>query len=385
MNYLIKNANIFTAAETDFETGYLQIKNGKIEAIGDMTQCPPAEGYTVLDACGKNVYPGFIDAHCHLGICEDSIGFEGEDCNEMTNPCTPQMRAIDAINPCDRCFTDALAAGVTAVVTGPGSGNPIGGQSAAIKTVGKCIDDMILKAPLAMKMAFGENPKTVYNERKQTPMSRMGTAAIIREALEKTKRYMEKKDADFDAKLEALIPVLKGEIPIHTHAHRADDIFTAVRIAKEYNLNYVLVHCTEGYLIADELAKAESRIISGPVLGDRCKPELRNQTAAGPGIAAKAGVQVAICTDHPVIPIQYLPISAGLCVREGMDYRAALKAITIVPACHMGFDQRIGSLEVGKDADFSIYSGDALEMSGKCMATFVNGEKVFEHVSCNFA
>ncbi|MGN1058395.1 MAG: amidohydrolase [Candidatus Avelusimicrobium sp.] len=376
MKKLFINADIFTAENENFENGFLLIENEKIAAVGDMKDVP-REDCEIIDCAGKYIYPGFIDAHCHLGMIEDSINFEGDDLNEMTNPVTPQLRAVDAVNPFDKCFDEARAAGITAVVTGPGSANPIGGQMAAIKLCGKSVDDMVIKAPVAMKLAFGENPKTVYNDRKQTPMTRMGSAALIRTALEKAKRYAEKTSPEYDAECEALLPVLKGEIPVHCHAHRADDIFTALRIAGEYNLKCVIIHCTEGYLIADEIKKSGAGVVLGPVLGDRCKPELGKMCLEGAGIISKNGIAPALCTDHPVIPLQYLTLCAALCAREGMPDTEALKSVTINAARVLGLEKRIGSIAAGKDADFGIFTGSALEVKTKCVSLYINGEKQF--------
>lgn len=376
MKKLFINANIFTAEDENFKNGFLLTDDKTIAAVGDMKNAP-SEADEIIDCTGKYIYPGFIDAHCHLGMFEDGINFEGDDLNEMTNPVTPQLRAIDAINPLDKCFAEARAAGITAVVTGPGSANPIGGQMAAIKLCGKCVDDMVIKAPLAMKFAFGENPKTVYNDRKQTPMTRMGSAALIRTALEKAKKYAAKENPEYDAECEALLPVLKGEIPVHCHAHRADDIFTALRIANEYNLKCVIIHCTEGYLIADKIKESGVGVVLGPVLGDRCKPELSKMCLDGAGIISKVGIAPALCTDHPVIPLQYLTLCAALCAREGLSETDALKAVTVNAAKILGLENSIGSIAPGKDADFGIFNGDALQIKTKCVSLYINGEKQF--------
>ena len=380
---LIVNAMIYTMADLVIQNGWIRTEGSVIKALGTMPE-ERIENEEIIDVQGAGVYPGFVDAHTHLGMWEDALAFEGDDGNEETDPTTPQLRAIDAINPIDRCFTEALAAGVTSVVTGPGSANPIGGQLAAIKTYGSCIDDMIIKAPLAMKMALGENPKSVYHGKNQAPSTRMGTASLIREELFKAQRYMadlqhseEDEDIDapeFDMKSEALLPVLRGEIEVHFHAHRSDDIFTAIRIAKEFHLNYVIVHGTEGHLIADGLKKEGARVLAGPFLCDRSKPELKNLTPTNPGIMAKEGILVAIITDHPVIPLQYLPTCAGLAVREGMKYEDALKAITINPAKICEIDDRVGSIEVGKDADFVVFDTNPLEMTSKPKFVIVNGK-----------
>ena len=367
--------------------GFLQTEGTKISALGSMQTCPaPKEGEEVLDLAGKKVYPGFVDAHCHMGMAEEGLNFEGDDLNEITCPITPNLRGIDAINPLNKSFDEALDAAVTTVVTGPGSANAIGGQFAAIKTLGKNVDRMIIKAPVAMKFALGENPKGCYNDKDETPMTRMATAALIREQLTKTQRYaddlllsQEDEDIDppeFDAKCDALLPVIRRELKAHFHCHRADDIFTAIRIAKEFDLDYVLVHCTEGHLIAEELAEEHAKAITGPLMCARTKPELRNATDANPGILSRNGVPCAICTDYNVMPINLLPIAAGMAVREGMDYMQALAAITIHAAQIVGIEDRVGSLAVGKDADLSVFSSDPLTLAAKPELVLVNGKIV---------
>ncbi|WP_242853767.1 amidohydrolase [Intestinimonas massiliensis (ex Afouda et al. 2020)] len=382
----ILNGVVHTMAGPVIPHGYVEVENGKIRAVGEMSARTAAGAGPVYDAGGGHILPGFIDAHCHLGMFGNALGFEADDGNESTDPCTPQLRAIDAINPQDRCFHEAREGGVTTVLTGPGSANPIAGQFAAIKTDGRWVDEMVLRAPAAMKMALGENPKTVYNERKETPITRMATAAVIRQELSKTLEYMDKQDKadaeedtdapDYDAKLEALIPVLRGELPVHIHAHRADDIATAVRICREFGLKYVIVHGTEGHLLPELLAAEGAGVITGPSLTDRSKPELANLTIENPAILARAGVPVAICTDHPVIPIQYLPICAALAVRGGLEPEEALAAITIHPARLAGLDKRVGSLEPGKDADIVVTTGHPLDWNGKVRYVFIGGKQV---------
>lgn len=381
---LIKNGKILTMAGKDYEMGSVLIDNGKIIAVGKSVEAP--EDALVMDAEGKIVMPGMIDAHCHLGMWEDSIGFEGADGNEMTDPVTPQLRAIDSINPMDRTFEEAREGGITTVCTGPGSANVIGGTFAIIKTYGKRIDDMIVKEPAAMKIAFGENPKRVYSERKQSPSTRMATAAILREQLMKAKAYKEKlekakedtdKKPELDIKMEALQKVINKEIPLKAHAHRADDIFTAIRIAKEFDVDITLDHCTEGHLIADELAKEGKYVISGPHLTERSKHELKNKTFESPVALWKAGVKFCIMTDHPVIPIQHLPICAGFVAKEGLDEMEALKAITIYPAEILGIADRVGSIEVGKDADIAIFDGHPFNATAKTEAVLIDGQVVY--------
>ena len=370
----IYNGKIHSMEQPAIENGYVEIAGGRIVSVGAMAGRP---GFTPspedIDARGALVLPGFVDAHSHVGMWEDAIGFEGDDGNEETDPCTPHLRAVDAVNPMDRCFSEALAAGITTVMTGPGSANPIGGQWLAMKTGGRRIDDMLICTPSAMKFALGENPKTVYHGKSLAPITRMATAAIIRDQFRKAQRYLEDieraESADeedeyerpeYDMKCEALIPVLKRQLKAHFHCHRSDDIFTAIRIAKEFSLDYVLIHATEGHLIADVLAAEGAAAIVGPILCDRSKPELRSQTPANAAALHAHGVPFAICTDHPVIPIQYLPLSAGICVREGLPYEEALRAITINAARICGIDGRVGSLAPGKDADIALFDGDPL-------------------------
>jgi len=376
-------------AGVNYENGYVFIKNTKIAAVGDMAELDLKEDecIQVIDAEGGYVLPGFIDAHCHVGMWEDSMGFEGDDGNEDTDPVTPHLRAIDAVNPCDRAFQEAREAGITTVVTGPGSANVIGGQFAAVKTWGRRIDDMILKEPVAMKVAFGENPKSVYHQKNQSPTTRMATAAILRESLMKAKEYKEtmnrylqdpdeNEKPDFDLKMESLQKVLNKEIPIKAHAHRADDIFTALRIAREFDINITLEHCTEGHLIADYLKEENVPVMVGPILSDRSKIELKNLTLKTPGILAKQGLSVAIITDHPEIPIQYLSLCAALAVREGMEETEALKAITINAAKNCGISDKVGSLEVGKDADIGIFDLNPLDFRSKAKYVIINGRIV---------
>jgi len=382
---LIKNGTVYTMdAQGTFEADVL-IEAGKIKAVEKTIEA--TKDMDIIDAAGKLVFPGFIDAHTHLGLWEDAIGFEGADGNEITHPITPQLRAIDGINPLDRTFEEAREGGVTLVATGPGSANVIGGQFAAIKTAGRRIDDMIVQEPIAMKCAFGENPKRCYNDKKQSPSTRMAIAAELREALTKAKEYQTKKikgleDAskmpDINFKHEAMLPVLDKRIPLKAHAHRADDILTALRIAKEFDLRITLEHCTEGHLIADILKEENALAIVGPSFGDRSKFELKNLTFETPGVLEKAGLDVALMTDHPVIPLQHLSMCAGLAVKSGMTYESALKSITITPAKILGLDDQVGSLAVGKDADVVVWSGDPLTLESEALVTIVNGKVVYE-------
>ncbi len=380
------NAALYPMEGEPISDGYLRVENGLIAALGPMSELIPKAGEEAVDAEGAAVYPGFVDAHTHLGMWEDGLGFEGDDGNEDTDPATPHLRALDGVNPYDRCFEEAVAAGVTTVITGPGSANPIGGQLLAMKTGDGTLDGRVVKAPCAMKFALGENPKTTYHGKSQSPSTRMATAAIIREQLYKARRYEEDlshaaeddelEPPEYDMKCEALLPVLRGEIPAHFHAHRADDIDTAVRIAGEFGLRFAVVHATEGHLIAGRLAEEGVPLLVGPLLCDRSKPEMRNLTPASAGILAGAGASVALISDHPVIPVQYLPLTAALAMREGMGREQALRAITIDAACICGLQDRVGSLSVGKDADFSLFDGDPLDLCCKPKSVFIRGNKV---------
>lgn len=382
---LIIHANIKTMEQADWPDGYIRAENGKIIELGPMDKLtlPANEAF---DAKGMLLLPGFIDPHCHIGMWEDGLGFEGDDGNEETDPLTPQLRALDAVNPLDRCFAEARQAGITTVVTGPGSANPIGGEWLAMKTAGCCIDEMLVKSPVGMKFALGENPKSSYNSKNQMPVTRMATAALIREQLAKAGRYLEdlrraEEDDDcdkpeYDAKCEALIPVLTREAKAFFHAHRADDICTAIRLAKEFGLDYVLVHCTEGHLIPEVLQKEQAAVIIGPVICDRSKPELRNLTPALGGALAGQGLSVALCTDHPAVPIQYLALSGTIAVSEGLKRETALRAITCEAARACGIEDRVGSLSPGKDADLVLFDGDPLTACQKPAAVFINGARV---------
>lgn len=375
---LIKNGTILTMAGEPIAGGEVLVNEGKIVAVGKDLSVP--EGCAVFDAGGGFVMPGIIDAHCHIGMWEDGLGFEGNDVNEGTDPVTPQLRAIDAINPLDRSFVEAYENGVTCVCTGPGSANVIGGQFITIKTKGKRVDQMVLQQPAAMKIALGENPKRVYSGKKQVPSTRMATAALLREYLLKTKDYLANKGekASFDIKLESLIPVVKGELNVKAHAHRADDIFTAIRIAKEFGLKMTLEHCTEGHLIAEELGKEGYPAIVGPTFGSREKVELKELTFETPLALHRAGVKIALMTDHPVIPVHYLPMCAALAVKAGLDEETALKAITINPAEILGISDRVGSLEEGKDADLVVFDKHPFDLQAKAICVLIDGEVVFK-------
>lgn len=376
----IKNGTLHTAVSKETFIADILIDGGKIVKIGKGLS---ADGAEVIDATGLQVYPGFVEAHCHIGLDGYGIGYEGHDYNELNDPVTPQVQAIDGINPFDPCMKMAAKAGVTCFATGPGSSNSIGGTFAAIKPVGTRVDNMIVKFPIAMKCAFGENPKRCYQ--KQGISSRMTNAAKIREALNKAKVYKAKievagDDASklpaYDQKSEALIPVLNHEIPLKAHAHQANDIFTAIRIAKEFGVGLTLEHVTEGHMIVDELAKENLPLAVGPTFGHASKFELQNKTWETPGILAKAGCHVSIITDAPVTPLHYLPLCAGLAIKAGMDEYDALRAVTINPAEHIGIADRVGSLEEGKDADVVIVDGCPFDVTGVIKHVLINGEEV---------
>ena len=384
---ILKNGKLLTMAGPEF-VGDIAVENGKIIALGEEL---PAENAQVRDVSGCYVMPGIVDAHCHIGMWEDSMGTEGADGNECTNPVTPELRAIDAINPYDRCFTEACAAGVTTCVTGPGSANVVGGQLVAMKTAGDSVEDMTLRFPVAMKAAFGENPKRVYGDSEKTPQTRMATAAILRKALLDAQEYGKKieegeqdpaKRPSRDLGKEAMLAVIKRELPMKIHAHRADDILTAIRIAKEFNIRFTLEHCTEGYLIPAQIKRAIEEqgagIIVGPLLSERSKIELRNLSFKAPKVLYDNGIEFAIMTDHPVIPEQYLTVCAALAVREGLPEEVALRAITIQAARITGIDDRVGSLEVGKDADIAVFNGHPLDFRTRCVLTLVNGKIAHE-------
>lgn len=381
MMLCVKNGMIHDAVHEEAFRGDILVEDGKIRAIGENLEIP--EGAGIVDAEGLQVYPGFVEAHGHIGLDGYGIGYEGMDYNEMNDIISPQMRGIDGVKPLDPAFSMAAAAGVTCVCVGPGSANVLGGTFTTIKTMGRRVDDMVVRDGVAMKCAFGENPKRVYREKKDS--SRMTTAALLRETLFKAREYMEKKEAAgddlsrrpaFDIKMEALLPVMKKEIPLKAHAHATEDIFTALRIAKEFDLKITLEHVTEGHLIVEELAKENVPLAVGPTLTSASKFELRNKSWVTPGRLAAAGCQVSIITDSPVIPQEYLPLCAGLAVQAGMEPFAALQAITINPAKHAGIADRVGSLEVGKDADIVITDGCPFEVSSKVKYVFINGKEV---------
>lgn len=369
---LIRNATIYTAAAPEPFLGDVRVCNGKILAVGPNLEAP---GEPVVDATGLNLYPGFVEAHGHIGLDGYGVGFEGKDYNEMNDPVVPQLRAIDGIEPRDPALLQAAQGGVTTLCTGPGSANVLGGTFAAIKTVGIRVDDMLLKADAAMKCAFGENPKRCYREKGIS--TRMTTAGKLREMLLRAKDYRrrmeEGRDPAFDIKLEALLPVLTGEMPLKAHAHQLNDLFTAIRIAKEFDVKLTLEHCTEGHLAPELLAAEGYPMAVGPSLTHASKFELRNKTFETPGALARAGAHVSIITDSPVIPQQYLPLCAGLAIRSGMDPYAALRAITICPAEHIGVADRVGSIEVGKDADLVLCRGNVMDVESEIQCVLIEG------------
>lgn len=379
---LIKNGYLKTMAGEDIDGGSVLIgDDGKILSVGKDIS---ADGAEVIDADGRLVTPGCVEAHCHTGLRTSSMRWEGSEINEDSDPVTPHLRSIDGINPMDETLTEAIAGGVTTACTGPGSANVVGGSFVAIKLCGKRVDDMIVKYPLAMKCAFGENPKSCYGQSgKKAPITRMATAALLRELLFKTKNYIKAKedgkDPAFDMKLEAMIPVIKGEIPLKAHAHRADDILTSIRIAKEFGVKLTLDHCTEGALIAEELKKEGYPAFVGPTFGSKSKPELSNKSFETPAALSKAGIKISIITDAPVLPLSSLPMCAGLAMNAGLDEETAWKAITINPAESNGIADRVGSLEIGKDGDLVIWEKDPLKCIGAgAYKTIIDGKVVFE-------
>ena len=369
------------------EGGTVLIVDGRIAAVGGPGLAPPP-GVDVIDATGRWVLPGLVDAHTHLGAREEGEGWAGHDTNELTGPVQAHVRVLDAINPADEGFRDAIAGGVLAAGITPGSGNPVGGQTVAVRCWGRTVDDMVLRSPAGMKSALGENPKRVLGERRVNPSSRLGTAAAIRAALVDAADYLEKeqeqdsterKRVSRDLKLEALGRVLRREIPWRQHCHRADDIATALRLAAEFGYDLVIDHGTEGYLIADKIAAAGVPVVTGPLITARSKVELRNRTMANPGLLAAAGITVAIATDHPVVPVHLLIVQAALAVRDGLDRETALRAVTIHPARIMRVADRIGSLVPGKEGDVAIWSGDPFDIMSRVEAAYIAGREVYRY------
>ncbi len=381
------NGKIMTMAGPVYKGGSIVVKEEKIAALSpDSSPASAASDLQVIDVSGKYILPGFIDAHTHLGIYEEIYRIEGDDTNETSDPITPHLRALDAVNMEDVGFDDAVRGGVTTVMTGPGSANVIGGLSVVMKTRAKTADQAVIKNPAGLKAALGENPKRVYGDRKKTPTTRMATAALLRETLAAAQNYADKlqrrkedpdKKPDRDLKLEAMLPVIGGEIPLLIHAHRADDIVTGLRIADEFHLKVIIQHGTEAHKIPEELALRGTPAVIGPSLSSRAKVELKDRSFKTAGVLAQAGVKVAIMTDHPVVPVQYLPLLAALNVKEGMDEEEALRAITINPAQILGIADRVGSLEAGKDADIVVLSGSPLDWRTKVELVLINGKIVY--------
>lgn len=382
---------IKTMAGDDIEDGVIHVVNGKIAEIGrrDETAVHPADHEQVIEIKNGIIMPGIIEAHCHMGITEEKKAMEGDDCNETVNPITPWLRSVDAINTMDAAFDDAVRAGITSVMAGPGSSNVVGGQFTFLKTKGRRIDDLIVKAPAAMKVAFGENPKVNYSGQGKSPSTRMAIAGMLRQELFEAREYFRQKEKakaegetfQEDFAKECWIPVLRREIPLKAHVHRVDDIFTAIRIAREFGLNVTLDHCSEGHLIAEELAAEGFPAIVGPDFASRSKIEVQNMAFKTVGILNKAGVMTAVTTDHPVSLIQSLPLCAGMAVKAGLDLEEGYRSITIYPAKICGVDDRVGSLETGKDADIAVFDGNPMEVFTRTLYTIINGEIVYDSSS----
>jgi imidazolonepropionase-like amidohydrolase len=377
--WAIVGGQVIPVEGTPFHDGVVLVEGGAIRALGTDVRVP--DGVERVDATGKVVLPGLVDAHTHLGVHEEGEGWAGEDTNEMTDPVTPHVRALDAINPADLGFRDAVAGGVLTVNVNPGSGNPIGGQTVAVRCAGSVVDEMVLRSPSGVKSALGENPKRVFGDRKEFPSTRLGTAAAIRDAFVKTGNYLAKRErgngepAERDLRWETLAMVLRREIPWRQHCHRADDIATALRLADEFGYRLVIDHGTEAALLADRIAERGVPVLIGPLLTSRSKVELRNRSLANPGRLVAAGVELGIVTDHPVVPVQLLPVQAALAVKEGLDPAAALRAVTLVPARVMGVDDRVGSLAPGKAATMCVWSGDPLDVRSRVEAAWIDGRR----------
>ncbi len=380
---VIINGQIFTMEGEKIDNGFVRIRDTKIEEIGEMSAYVPKQGDgRILDVKKAWVLPGLIESHAHIGITEEKWGTVADDCNEGTNPVTPALRAIDAINPMDPAFHDAIAAGITSVMAGPGSANVVGGQFVFMKTQGRCIDKMVVKEPAAMKVAFGENPKNNYGMQNKYPSTRMGVAALLRKTIMEAKQYQRDKEqgniSKEDMDMEVWLPVLNREIPMKAHAHRTDDILTAIRIAKEFGLDITIDHGTEGHLIADEIKEAGFPVIVGPTLTSRSKIEVKNLSFKTSRILNDAGILFSITTDHPVVLIQYLPICAGLSVKMGLPLEDGLKAMTINAAKICRVDDRVGSIKIGKDADIAVFSGNPMEVFTETLYTIIDGKIVYE-------
>jgi imidazolonepropionase-like amidohydrolase len=367
------------------EGGTVLIDDGRIVAVGPDADVDIPDDAEIVDASGTWVLPGFVEAHGHVGVYEEGDGWAGVDVNEMTDPNGARLRALDGINPDDQGFRDALAGGVTTVVVKPGSGNPIGGQTVAVKSWGRTVDDMLVREPVSVKSALGENPKRVYGEKDELPSTRLGVAAVIRDALTKARYYREARQAaeddgkpfERDNSMEILARVLDGEVPWCQHTHRADDIATAIRLSEEFGYQLIVNHGTDGHLLADTLARKQIPVIIGPLIVGRSKVEVRRRHMRNPGILARAGVEIALTTDHPVVPIDYLVHQATFAVKEGLDTDTALRSITVNPARIMGLDHRVGALKPGLDADLVLWSGDPLDVMSRAVRVFVDGREVY--------
>lgn len=379
---VIINGKILPMEGKNIENGFVRIKGNKIAELGDMSEYESKKEDEVLDVHGAWVLPGLIESHAHIGITEEKWGTIGDDCNEETLPVTPTLRAIDAVNPMDPAFHDAIEAGITSVMAGPGSANVVGGQFVFMKTQGRCIDNMIVRHPAAMKVAFGENPKVNYGDKDQLPSTRMGIAALLRKTLYEAVQYKADREngnlVQRDFEIEPWIPVLNREIPLKAHAHRTDDILTAIRIAKEFEVDITIDHGTEAHLIADEIKESGFPVIVGPDLTARLKIEVKNMDFKTNKILHDAGVLFSITTDHPVSLIQYLPLCAGLAVKHGLPMEEGIKAITINPARICRVDDRVGSLKKGKDADIAIFSGNPLEVFTETLYTIIDGQVIYK-------
>ncbi len=382
---LIINGKIYTMEEeVIYENGYIRTQGKYIEEVGDMSELRPIrQKEEILDVGGAWVLPGFIESHCHIGISEEKIGIIGDDCNEGTTPVTSALRAIDAVNPMDAAFHDAIETGITSVMVGPGSANVVGGQFLFMKTHGRCIDEMVVKNPAAMKVAFGENPKCCYGDKDEYPATRMGVAALLRKTLFEATQYKRKKETGVleqeDFEMEPWIPVLSKEIPLKAHAHRADDILTAIRIAKEFDVDMTLDHGTESHLIVELVKQSGYPVIVGPDLTSRSKLEVKNMNFKTNKVLHENGILFSITTDHPVTMIQYLPLCAGLAVKRGLPMMEGLKAITINAARICGVDEMLGSIKKGKHADIAIFSGNPMEVFTETLYTIINGEMVYNY------
>src|SRR5690625_98845 len=387
MDIAITSGYVVPVDGNPIDGGTVLISDGKITAVGTASEVTVPDGAEIVDASGQWVLPGFVEAHGHIGVHEESVGWAGDDTNEMTDPNGARMRALDAVNPGDQGFVDALMGGVTSSVIKPGSGNPIGGQTVAIKNWGRSMKDRLLKEPAGVKSALGENPKRVYGNKDTLPSTRQGVAAVIRDAFTKAQDYKAKRDhaaaegTPFtrDNTSEVLVRVLDREIPWSQHTHRADDIHTAIRLADEFGYRLVINHTTEGHLLADEIAERGSPVVIGPLMTSRSKLEVQNRTLANPGILHRAGAKIALTTDHPVVPIEFLVHQATLCVKEGLDREAAIRAIPLNPAEIMGLDDRVGALRPGMDGDVVLWSGDPLDVMNRALRVFVDGREVYTY------